>query len=332
MARALLMIAILAMGLAIWLGSPSAAWAQGQGDGVSDEDRAAAQVLFDEGQAFREQEKWAEAAKKFEASQRLDPSVGTQLNLALCFEKLGRTASAWINYHEVSQISSDRRAGFAKEQADRLEPNLVMLHLKIKRRIPGMRVTRGDEVMEEPTWNEPVPVDPGTYDIVVKAPGHLPWRETVELTAKGETIELAVPALIEDPNAPKDDVVPDPRPEAPPPEPDNTQLIAGAVVAGLGVIGIGIGVGLAVVGHNKNDESLAFCPSDPNMCFAEGVSLREEAQSLQAGYFGAFIVGGAALVTGLVVILLAPSGDAGGGDTEAHLSIYPGGVGITGTF
>lgn len=225
-------------------------------------------------------------------------------------------------------MSTDRRAGFAKEQADRLEPSLVKLHLKIKRRVEGMTIMRGDQVMEEPTWDEPVPVDPGTFDIVVKAPGHAPWRESVDLTEEGETVELTVPALIEDPDA----VEPDPEPK-PSPLPDDAgsgQLIAGAVVGGLGVIGIGIGIGLAVVGHQKNDDSLAFCPNEPNMCFADGVALREEAQSLQAGYVGAFIAGTAALVTGVVLIVTAPSGDAK--DGEARLTLYPGGLGFAGSF
>jgi len=167
--------------LCMLLASP--VWAQE--DAKNDEDRAAAQVLFDEGQVLSEEGKWKKACPKFEGSQKLDPSIGTQLNLANCYEKLGRTASAWINFHEVSQMSSDRRASFAKEQADRLEPSLVKLHLIIKRRVDGMTITRGDEAMEEPTWDEPVPVDPGTYDILVKAPGHSPWRETVELTEEG---------------------------------------------------------------------------------------------------------------------------------------------------
>lgn len=307
------------------LATPS--WGQGRGDGTRDEDRAAAQVLFDEGQALGAQEKWAEACEKFERSQKLDASVGTQLNLANCFEKVGKTASAWINYHEVAQLSTDRRAGFAQEQAARLEPDLVMLHLRIESPAPGLTVTRGGEDMEEATWNEPVPVDPGTYDIVVSAPGHASWKKRVKLRKAGKTTEVEVPAL---------EALPDPEPgesidvvEPVAESPDQSQLIAGVVVASLGAVGLGIGVGLAVVGHQKNDESLAFCPNEPNACYADGVALREQAQALQAGYFGAFIAGGAALVTGLVVLATAPSSST---EAAAKITVSPGGFAVVGVF
>ena len=57
--------------------------------------KATAEALFTEGRALATSGKCAEAIPKFQASQKLDPGVGTLLNLAECYEQVGKTASAW---------------------------------------------------------------------------------------------------------------------------------------------------------------------------------------------------------------------------------------------
>src|SRR5512139_1741852 len=54
-------------------------------------DKAAAEALFDEGRKLMAEGKYAAACAKLEASQKLDAGVGTQLNLADCYEKSGKT-------------------------------------------------------------------------------------------------------------------------------------------------------------------------------------------------------------------------------------------------
>ena len=56
--------------------SPGLAFAQ------SASDKAQAQALFDDGRHLMEQGKFAEACRKLEGSQKLDPGAGTLLNLA----------------------------------------------------------------------------------------------------------------------------------------------------------------------------------------------------------------------------------------------------------
>src|SRR5580704_7129436 len=61
----------------------------------------AAEALFAEGRRLVDAGDFANACPKFADSERLDPSVATLLNLGACYEKAGRTASAWATFREA---------------------------------------------------------------------------------------------------------------------------------------------------------------------------------------------------------------------------------------
>ena len=63
-------------------------------------DSAAARALFTEGRTLMEAERFDEACPKLEESLRLDQGIGTQFNLAHCWEKQGRTASRRCHIQE----------------------------------------------------------------------------------------------------------------------------------------------------------------------------------------------------------------------------------------
>src|SRR5688572_15414925 len=57
--------------------------------------------LFSEGRTLVIAKRFAEACPKFEQSQRLEPRLGTQLNVAFCQERLGKIATAWLGFQEA---------------------------------------------------------------------------------------------------------------------------------------------------------------------------------------------------------------------------------------
>src|ERR1041384_2645492 len=92
---------------------------------------ALAEQLFNQARDLVKANKWAEACPKFEASLRYDPVLGTRLNLATCYEHIGRLASAWGLYREsidaAKKAGDTKRADYAQKQATAPQPRLPQL-------------------------------------------------------------------------------------------------------------------------------------------------------------------------------------------------------------
>ena len=86
------------------------AHAQGSGD------TASALSLFEEGKKLASEGNYAEGCPKLLASYNLVQKLGTVLNLADCYERAGKTASAWARFTEAVTMAD--RAG----QQDRHRP------------------------------------------------------------------------------------------------------------------------------------------------------------------------------------------------------------------
>ncbi len=159
----------------------------------------AAQKAFDDGMKLLEQNKVADACPKLEESQRLDPAMGTQFRLAECWEKLGRTASAWTLFRQVvseaQAAGRDDRASVSSARAAALEPRLTRLSILVapSARVPGLIVRRDGATVEEALWGRGIPVDPGEHLISASAPGKKSWE--TQQQARSGTVEVAIPAL-----------------------------------------------------------------------------------------------------------------------------------------
>src|SRR5512138_1064153 len=74
----------------------------------SEAHRVQAQTLFDEAMELMQRGQYQAACLKFEEGQRLLPAIGNQFNLAECYAKTGRIASAWVNYNQVADAARTR--------------------------------------------------------------------------------------------------------------------------------------------------------------------------------------------------------------------------------
>src|SRR5688572_1623106 len=84
-------------------------------------DKAAAEVLFEQGRALLLEGKVDQACPKLSESLRLDRGIGTMLFLAECWQRMGKTASAWAQFREAEIVAGqekDAREKVAHERAE----------------------------------------------------------------------------------------------------------------------------------------------------------------------------------------------------------------------
>jgi hypothetical protein len=200
-------------------------------------DAAAAEAAFREGRRLAREGRFAEACPLFEASHRAAPALGALLNLAICHEAIGRTASAYAGYRaaqEMARVRVDPREAVARDLADRLAPRLTRLRVELAGAMAhGLIVRRGPTDITD-ALGVAAAVDPGEHVLEASAPGHVTWLLAVTVTREGETTVVQVPPLLRE--APATVVVPVPRPaprSVAPPPPRSTWRPAAAVTLGV---------------------------------------------------------------------------------------------------
>jgi tetratricopeptide (TPR) repeat protein len=162
--------------------------------------KAAAEVLFDEGQKLLFNGEYEEACRRFEQSQALDSGVGTLLYLGQCYDRLGRSASAWATYRSAESLAKANgqvdRARVANERASRLEPTLAKLTVNIAAEKPseGFALTINGKPLEAALIGVAFPIDPGRYELVARAFARTPWSTSIEIQA-GQAQTVQIPAL-----------------------------------------------------------------------------------------------------------------------------------------
>lgn len=81
------------------------------------QDQAAARALFEDGRRLLQNGKYEEACRRLEAASKLYASPGILLNLGDCYEKLGRSASAWTEFGEAAAVAARAQRSAATRSA-----------------------------------------------------------------------------------------------------------------------------------------------------------------------------------------------------------------------
>jgi serine/threonine-protein kinase len=274
---------------------------------------AKAEAAFDEGRALLRQGRAREACPKLEESQRLDPGLGTQLNLAACYERLGRFASAHALFVEVAagarQHGQDERERVARARATALEAKVSQLVIGVPAGAgPELHVERDGAELPRAEWNVLMPVDPGLHRVRAWGPGVGEWSTEVRVDDEGKLHEVAIPFN-------------DARPFLAP-----LHRKIGVAAAGVGVAGVLVGsfFGLRALAK-KGDAERAGC--DGRACdTAEGGELRDEARSAGNVATLAMSIGAASLAAGAILLWVVPEPEPEGvaeGGRSALLQLSP---------
>jgi hypothetical protein len=255
---------------------PSTAVAQ------SNADTEAAARLYQEGKERMASGRVAEACPQLAQSNALDPEVGTQLNLARCYELLGKTASAWRTWKvaadgaavraametdEASRRRASAREAFARARIDALGGGLLFMVLVVvpsegsepEIAIDGERVPPG-------LWGKGMPIDPGVHQITARAVNRREFSLEVDVAPeRGPWTTVTIPVLAPAPVPPFASLPTGatasgaPRASNAPPA-DGSWMRPTAIGAAAGMVAaaaVGTGFGLAAI--SAHDRAAAGC-------------------------------------------------------------------------
>jgi tetratricopeptide (TPR) repeat protein len=246
---------------------------------VARADPAAAEALFREGRALLQRGDVQVACDKLQASNALDPSAGTLLNLAACRLRQGKTATAWAHFIAAERLAEnqgrDEQAREAKRRAQELEPTLSTLTLQAAEAPPGVELRRGGQPIQAGSLGSPVPVDPGPLLIEASAPGYETARLNIDI-GSGERRVISLPRLKQ---LPPPRSVPSPPPLAARADAGTPRTVAPWLIGGVGGAALAAGSVLGILALSSNSNAIDVCHgTDQARC--DGAQARRDNQAL----------------------------------------------------
>ena len=296
------------------------------------DDAVDARALFKEARALVSAGQYEQACPQFEKSLSLEPGIGTQFNLADCWEHVGRTASAYDLFVTVAKASKENgqaeRERVAVQRAEALLPQLSRLQIKYDSSVTGVHVARDGVALPNHSWREPTPVDPGVYTMVSVSGDKELWKTQVIVPPRALTVLVTVPpttATATNKGNVTVEPAPEPRtlrspakqfekPEAQPAPQAQSASGKSSVwpVAALMVGGAGVAFGtvFALLFESKNGQARDICPASVG-CSTSDIqshdSLVSDAKTARTGAFISFGLGAASLAAATVYYVSKPS-------------------------
>jgi tetratricopeptide (TPR) repeat protein len=306
----------------------------------SSDTKAVAEALFVEGRNLMQQDRFEEACKKFEASQRLDPGLGTTLNLAACYEKLGRTASAWAVYREAIPAAraagSPEREELARERAVALEDRLSTLTVRLLGDMKGVdiEVRRNGHLLDRDILSTPVPVDPGEQKIVVTAKGYEPYETVIHVDPDGAKVEISIPQLTAKAEGPATGGATTPTDSGTTEQARAAHTTWAIVATGVGAVGAIAGGVFGALAMSDWDQAKAGCTDFPYSCTDAALTKGNEARLFADVSTIAFIAGGVGLGTAAVLWITLPKApvETQVGLVETQIGFGPSSISVRGAF
>jgi hypothetical protein len=274
---------------------------------------AIALALFADGRELAARGDYVRACAKFEAANQLAHWLGVELNLADCYEHVGRTASAWSLFRKAADHAArdhDARAAYARGRADALVTKLshvvlvrapdsvrtmaIGLHANVVVRVDGVEVPGAG-------LGVPLPIDPGAHVIEIAAPGHVTRTKRFSLTAHAD-VQVAVPEL--EPIAPASVHATEPA-RMPSRTRSHRHLALWIGGAGLALAGTSLALGIdAKLGYDaavRDHCDAELRCDDHGMSAIRGARLRGDAATIVGG------VGLATIAAGIVLYVASPN-------------------------
>ncbi|MBI4701250.1 MAG: hypothetical protein HY744_08845 [Deltaproteobacteria bacterium] len=287
-------------------------------------DAAAADVLFQAAKNLAAEGKYDLACPKFEASFEQDEQLGTLLNVADCYEHLGKLALGWTRWNRAldwARAAGDERLGYIEKRRAELDRRLPRLAVVVTKPVPALQVWRDEVKLDPEMYGLAIPVDPGAHRVVVKRGAQVLTERTASvLEAQAAKIELdlgqieakAPPPPVDPWAGPSEDAATAPRPEPAPAGPGEsargaTQRTIGWIVAGAGGAAVLTAGGLEIAALVKKGQADRADACVGKLCAPQGMAAADSARTYAEVGQWVGVAGLGALAVGVTILLTAPS-------------------------
>lgn len=236
-----------------------------------------ADVLFDDGKRLLAKKDYARACAAFEESFKLDPAIGTQLNIGLCYEKWGKWPDAYRAYAEAARLAreaNDDRFSKIRVQLERSARNVARVVIKLPADAdPRVEVEIDGKRLDLAVVGDDITLDPGPHRIAARVPGKATVVEEIEVAiGDREVVELDVPrrerapAKTPEPAGPVAEPEPEPEAEQAPEGPGRKRgrLVGGIALAVVGVGAVAASSYIALGARADYQKAEPLCPG--GMC------------------------------------------------------------------
>ena len=317
---------------AVILLTSGVAWADG-GDPV------AARAQLRQGYALKQQGKCKEAVPYLQESIRLDRQPKTLLNLGDCEQALGQFAAAQAHFLEARDLArqqgNDTLKNVGEKRLHDVEKRMPKLAIQLAKDAPaGTVVTRDGVEVGSVSLHTPLPIDIGRHVVIARGGGFerqfdvtLAESETKTLEVTpvgGKAIPKPVAATADKPSSAQNIASKKDASRAPGsafkldfPTTDraesgsSAQRTFGFVTLGVGAVGLGVGGYFGARMLSKKSDASAMCtpeaPCDPESGeVTKFENTKRDAKDARTYAIIGLGVGGAAAVTGVILLLTAP--------------------------
>jgi tetratricopeptide (TPR) repeat protein len=276
-------------------------------------DKGKADALFKHGKKLMDEKKYADACQAFEQSMKLDPQIGTELNVGRCFEewgKLGRALRAYQTAEKMAKAASDDRTPKIDELITQLDAQVPRLTIHVPDGADTSSVTVDGEHVE--SFSDPIVLDPGPHTIEYATARGKKKSKVVPLERGGSSeITLELPAKQADHTTATTTTPPPPPTHVDEtPDPGRGYRLGAYALGGVGVAAIGVSTYLTIAAKSKYNDALKdHCGGMTNGC--DDIGLKDTHDARHQANIGTivFIGGAAAIAGGIVLYLVQPKAE-----------------------
>jgi hypothetical protein len=330
--------------VATWLSlAPADALAAGVDPGAATPvQREQAQSRFLRGRALYESGSYSEAIEEFRASNEIVASPNARLYLARALRESGRLVEAYVELgraaveadeHAKDDGRYEKAGATATKEREALAPKLGFITVRVDNATEATTLSIAGAPVKREAWSEPVPVLPGSTEIVVDTPGAGTNRQRVAVAA-AERKQIAIDAQPPGPAAVASAPVPSPAAASPEPSPAPTSSRASLrpyayVAAGVGVAGLATFTIAGLMSSSTYSDLEATCPA--GKCPASAADTVSRGRTEQTVANVGLVVGIVGIAAGATLFVLSMPRSGSSGAT-ARVVAGPSSAFVQGTF